>query len=101
MSRKHREQYRSSRPENLEDEIPKEAIPVVQNQPEERPALAEMQAASDSDGDMSGLRCRKCGCGNFRVDYTRAKLDSIMRKRFCRSCGAHLVTYERAAGSGS
>jgi hypothetical protein len=35
------------------------------------------------------------------VDYTRAKLDSIMRKRFCRSCGAHLVTYERAAGSGS
>ncbi len=101
MSRKHREQYRSSRPENLEDEIPKEAIPVVQNQPEERPALAEMQAASDSDGDMSGLRCRKCGCGNFRVDYTRPKQNSIMRRRLCRACGFPMLTYERVAGAGS
>lgn len=101
MSRKQREQYRSSRPENLEDEIPKEAIPVVQNQPEERPALAEMQAASDSDGDMSGLRCRKCGCGNFRVDYTRPKENSIMRRRLCRACGFPMLTYERVAGAGS
>ncbi len=101
MSRKHREQYRSSRPENLEDEIPKEAIPVVPNQPEERPALSEMQAASDSDGDMSGLRCRRCGCGNFRVDYTRPKENSIMRRRLCRACGFPMLTYERVAGAGS
>jgi hypothetical protein len=101
VSRKHREQYRSSRPENLEDEIPKEAIPVVPNQPEERPALSEMQAASDSDGDMSGLRCRRCGCGNFRVDYTRPKENSIMRRRLCRACGFPMLTYERVAGAGS
>jgi transcriptional regulator NrdR family protein len=52
--------------------------------------MAEMRG----DG-ANGLKCPKCGCQNFRVDYTRPKDGGIMRKRFCRHCNTPLVTFER------
>lgn len=65
---------------------------------EQRKSLQELRQEGDLEGDQGGLRCRRCGCCNFKVDYTRARPGLIMRKRICRSCGTHLVTHERAAG---
>lgn len=46
-----------------------------------------------------GLRCPKCGCGHFRVNYTRPKPDGkLMRRRECRNCGKRVVTLERILG---
>ena len=45
-----------------------------------------------------GLRCPKCGCGHFRVIYTRRSLgEKIMRNRECRHCGRRVITYEHVA----
>jgi len=68
--------------------------------PNERPTLGQLKADGATDeerAEQSGLVCRKCGCHNFRVDYTRPKPDAIMRRRICRNCGAALITWERAA----
>lgn len=62
----------------------------------QRPSLGEMKAANNGDNPC-GLTCPKCGCHNFRVDYTRARASGIMRKRFCRACNHPLVTIERPA----
>lgn len=43
-----------------------------------------------------GLVCRKCGCRDLRVKYTRHRDGSIMRRRVCRNCGRLVTTYERA-----
>lgn len=46
-----------------------------------------------------GLSCRRCGCRDLRVLYTRAKHDDkIVRRRQCRNCGARLTTTERVTG---
>lgn len=44
-----------------------------------------------------GLECRKCGCRDFHVLYTRPQFGGyIMRVRECRHCGKRLLTRERA-----
>jgi hypothetical protein len=46
-----------------------------------------------------GIRCRKCGCGRFRVIYTRAAHGAkVIRRRECRSCKARITTWERIIG---
>ncbi len=53
-----------------------------------------------SDPVERGLRCRKCGCGHFRVVYTRrAAGGRIVRRRECRHCGTRLTTWERIVGT--
>ena len=48
--------------------------------------------------EQRGLRCPKCGCGHFRVIYTRSTWGGrIMRRRECRHCGRRIMTYERVA----
>ena len=50
----------------------------------------------DSEG---GIRCRKCGCRDFRVIYTKkATLGRIRRRRQCRHCSHRITTYEAEAG---
>jgi transcriptional regulator NrdR family protein len=52
----------------------------------------------DLVGDR-GLRCRKCGCGRFRVIYTRSAPGAkLVRRRECRNCKARLTTWERVIG---
>jgi transcriptional regulator NrdR family protein len=45
-----------------------------------------------------GLTCRKCGHQRFRVVYTRARVDKLVRRRECRQCGERMTTWERALG---
>jgi DNA-directed RNA polymerase subunit RPC12/RpoP len=58
----------------------------------------EQQA--DVDGaEPRGLECRKCGCRDLRVIYTRSgRGGHIVRRRECRHCGQRLVTWERPVG---
>jgi len=45
-----------------------------------------------------GLVCRTCGCGHFRVLYTRRALGGrVLRRRICRYCERRVTTYERVA----
>jgi len=46
----------------------------------------------DSEG---GLRCRNCGCADFRVLWTYQTKDGIRRRRRCRYCGREFTTVER------
>jgi len=49
--------------------------------------------------EARGLRCPKCGCGHFRVIYTRSAWGGrIVRRRECRHCGRRVVTTERVIG---
>ena len=42
-----------------------------------------------------GLECPQCGCGHFRVLYTRRALGGrLLRRRECRYCGRRITTYE-------
>jgi transcriptional regulator NrdR family protein len=51
------------------------------------------------DEDDRGLRCRHCGCGHFRVIYTRpAWGGKLVRRRECRHCGNRVTTSERIIG---
>lgn len=46
-----------------------------------------------------GIRCASCGCGHFRVIYTRqARSGRVVRRRECRNCGRRVTTTERANG---
>ena len=46
--------------------------------------------------DNRGIRCPTCGCGHFRVIYTRRALGGrLIRRRECRHCGRRLTTTER------
>ena len=46
-----------------------------------------------------GLRCPKCGCGHFRVIYTRRAWGGrIVRRRECRNCGRRITTTEHING---
>lgn len=52
-----------------------------------------------TEGDDRGLRCRHCGCGHFRVVYTRrAWGGKLIRRRECRHCGQRITTWERMIG---
>jgi transcriptional regulator NrdR family protein len=55
-----------------------------------------MIAMAEQEQKPVGLVCRKCGCGHFRVVYTRPAGGRIMRKKECRHCGTRIVTFERA-----
>ena len=45
-----------------------------------------------------GLTCPRCGCGHFRVLYTRgAASGRLLRRRECRYCGRRITTYEQVA----
>ena len=49
--------------------------------------------------EVRGIRCRSCGCGHFKVIYTRPRRDgTVMRRKECRHCGRRLVTWEKAVG---
>jgi len=46
-----------------------------------------------------GLECPRCGCGHFRVLYTRRAWGGrLLRRRECRHCGRRMTTYEASAG---
>lgn len=46
--------------------------------------------------EPKGLRCAGCGCGHFRVVYTRqARSERVVRRRECRHCGRRMTTIER------
>jgi transcriptional regulator NrdR family protein len=56
-------------------------------------------AKSDTPIEDRGLRCRKCGCRDLRVVYTRpAGGAKVIRRRECRYCGQRLTTSERVLG---
>lgn len=47
-----------------------------------------------------GLACPKCGCGHFRVLYTRrAPAGRLLRRRECRYCGRRITTYEQSTAT--
>lgn len=49
--------------------------------------------------ESRGLRCRRCGCGHFRVIYTRASFGGkLVRRRECRNCETRITTWERVIG---
>lgn len=46
-----------------------------------------------------GILCPKCGCGHFRVIYTRkAARGRLVRRRECRHCGRRVTTTEQLLG---
>lgn len=54
------------------------------------------EALKPSAIDRRGLVCLKCGCGHFRVIYTRPKSGGrIIRRRECRHCGRRVITTEQ------
>jgi len=46
--------------------------------------------------ERRGLVCPRCGCGHFRVIYTRPTHGGrIIRRRECRNCGRRVLTAEQ------
>ena len=56
--------------------------------------LPTMQELAATAAGERGLVCRKCGCRDFRVYYTRQRRLSVFRVRICRHCGAKISTTE-------
>lgn len=55
--------------------------------------LSELQNVIQTE---RGIACRRCGCRDLRVVYTRPQRDgSILRLRRCRHCGNRFPTFER------
>ena len=53
----------------------------------------------EPDDDHRGLKCRACGCKQFRVIYTRPyRGGGLVRRRECRHCGRRMTTLERVVG---
>jgi transcriptional regulator NrdR family protein len=49
--------------------------------------------------DRRGLQCPNCGCGHFKVIYTRGAWGNrVLRRRECRHCGRRISTYEQRVG---
>lgn len=49
-----------------------------------------------ADGNEKGLACRRCGCRDLRVYYTRKQRNGqVLRRRYCRNCGERVFTVER------
>lgn len=57
----------------------------------ERPRI---RLSTYGDADV-GIVCRKCGCREFRVVYTRRIPVGIRRLKQCRHCGRRKMTVER------
>ena len=52
-----------------------------------------------ADNNSRGLTCRNCGCGHFRVIYSRPiREKQIIRRRECRHCGKRMTTLEHELG---
>lgn len=50
--------------------------------------------------DDRGIRCPACGCGHWRVVYTRVRAcHRVVRGRMCRHCGRRITTVEQRIGS--
>jgi transcriptional regulator NrdR family protein len=61
--------------------------------------MNDAQEKDKEELDVRGLRCQKCGCGQFRVIYTRpAHGAKLVRRRECRNCQARITTWERVIG---
>ena len=61
-----------------------------------------MAQASDkrTPTEKRGLECPQCGCGHFRVLYTRRALGGrLLRRRECRYCGRRMTTYEESTAT--
>lgn len=57
----------------------------------------EMQPRKPAE--QRGLQCPKCGCGHWRVVYTRPRPGGrLVRRRECRNCGKAVITTERVNG---
>lgn len=55
-----------------------------------KPCETKHEAKSDR-----GIRCPRCGCGHWRVIYTRPSLTGrVVRRRECRHCGRRITTHE-------
>jgi hypothetical protein len=61
-------------------------------EPQEKTRLSDLQNANN---DGKGFFCRRCGCRQFFVVYTRPAQGAIRRVRECRSCGQRIQTTER------
>lgn len=62
---------------------------------DERPTLSELAA------DAGGLRCAKCGCGDFwTVRTINHQKGFVLRRRECRECKHRFTTTERVLGPG-
>lgn len=58
---------------------------------------------SPKDDEDMGPECRRCGCFDLPVYYTRRRLNKILRRRVCAHCGQAMTTIERdisAVGTG-
>lgn len=52
--------------------------------------------ASLMHDEVRGLQCPRCGCGHFRVIYTRRAWGrTIRRRRECHCCGRRITTWEK------
>ena len=61
----------------------------------DRPTVsAEDMARLGGAIPVKGLRCRVCGCSDFRVLYTSQGVAAIARRRVCRHCGFRVTTAE-------
>lgn len=45
--------------------------------------------------DDMGPECRRCGCYDLPVYYTRKRAGKIVRRRICAHCGQAMTTVER------
>jgi transcriptional regulator NrdR family protein len=55
--------------------------------------------AQPHTSERRGLVCQRCGCGHFRVIYTRpTRGGRIIRRRECRHCGRRVLTAEEVRG---
>jgi transcriptional regulator NrdR family protein len=63
--------------------------------------MNEVNTEKPATSAQRGICCRKCGCKQFHVVYTRRGTgERIIRRRECRHCGTRLTTWERVAGAG-
>lgn len=66
---------------------------------EDSPQITPTESAAESAADaepVAGPECRTCGCRHLPVHATRRHGSCIVRIRYCRNCGARLVTREKA-----
>jgi len=62
-------------------------------------SLREMADDTAKSEGRAGIRCRKCGCADVRVWYTRPGDGVVKRMRMCRNCGEKFPTHEKECGT--
>jgi hypothetical protein len=55
----------------------------------------------DDDDKDAGPECRRCGCFDLPVYYTRRRGNKILRRRVCAHCGQPMTTLERDIAAGA